>query len=90
MVSHVFTALGVIVASTVGLSWLAEVVVDNRRAEAAADLVALAAAEDGCGHAGTVAVGNDVTLLTCAAFGDTVTVTVHLGWADATARAGVM
>lgn len=76
--------LGLILLVGVALGVAAAMVVDHRRAQAAADLAALAGAtahqrgEDGCGAAGRVAVANGGTLGGCRVEGDAVVVEVRV------------
>jgi secretion/DNA translocation related TadE-like protein len=94
---------GVVMFVGTALGLVGALVVDHRRAQAAADLAALAGAgaaargDPGCVAAGEVAQLNDADLLECAVDGATVLVRVRLGgprWLgqqsdlEASARAG--
>ncbi len=74
--------LGLILLIGAGLGVAAAMVVDHRRAQAAADLAALAGAsalrqgDDGCGVAQRVASANDAELASCSVAGADVVVTV--------------
>jgi secretion/DNA translocation related TadE-like protein len=94
---------GVLLLVGASLGVVGAMVVDHRRAQAAADLAALAGAtatargDQGCGAAGVVAGLNDAELLDCVVDGATVTVRVEVSgprWLgqqadlEASARAG--
>ncbi len=84
--------LGVLLLIGAALGVVAAAFVDHRRAQAAADLGALAGAaamqrgEDGCGRAGAVAEANGAELAACASDGRELTIEVRvrgpdlLGW----------
>lgn len=95
--------LGVLLLVGAALGVVAAAFVDHRRAQAAADLGALAGAvalqrgEDGCGRAATVAAANGAELLECDVAGEEVAIEVRvrgpdlLGWQGdlvGSARAG--
>ena len=75
---------GVLLLVGAALGLVGALVVDHRRAEAAADLAALVGAtatargEPGCAAAGQVAQLNDARLLDCSVDGATVTVRVRV------------
>ena len=84
--------LGLVVLLGAALGVAGAMVVDHRRAQAAADLAALAGAAaladggDGCDAAGRIAVGNGSALTDCAVEGADVRVTVVVhgpGWLGA-------
>ncbi len=82
-------------AFTVGGFYLGSAVIARHRAQAAADLAALAAAarltegvEAACGQATAIAHEMRVGLADCAIDGLDVVVTIHAGPARAAARAG--
>ena len=62
-------------------------VVDESRAQAAADAAALAAVSGGAGAAERIAVANDATIVSLVNASGTVTVVVDVDGARATARA---
>jgi secretion/DNA translocation related TadE-like protein len=89
----------VVVLATLAAGWLAVTrsAFARQRAEAAADLAALAAAssrqhgQPGCAAAGETAARNGATVLTCSVADEEVTITVRVGGAiaaTAQARAG--
>jgi secretion/DNA translocation related TadE-like protein len=75
-------ALGVVLTTGVVLAVVGALLVDHRRAQAAADLAALAGASarqqggDGCGAASRIAARNGAHLSACEVTGDDVTLTV--------------
>jgi secretion/DNA translocation related TadE-like protein len=80
----VVAMVGVLLLVGCALGVVAAVLVDHRRAAAAADLAALAGAaalqrgDDGCSVAATLAGANGARLLTCAVEGADVLVTVEV------------
>jgi secretion/DNA translocation related TadE-like protein len=95
--------LGFLLLMTAALGVVAAIVVAHRRAQAAADLAALAGATalqraaDACGEAGTVAAANEARLSSCQVVGQDVVVAVQVdgphwlgqhGSLSAMARAG--
>lgn len=98
--AYAAVVVGVVLLLGCVLAVVAAVVVDLRRAQAAADLAALAGAvaagtgEDPCAAAGAVAAANGATLTSCTPAGREVTLEVRVAgprWlglaADPTARA---
>ncbi|GAA1953646.1 hypothetical protein GCM10009798_11010 [Nocardioides panacihumi] len=84
--------LGLVLLLGAALGVVGAMVVDHRRAQAAADLAALAGASalgdggDGCGAAARIAAGNGASLADCVAEGADLRVTVVVrgpGWLGA-------
>ena len=87
--------MAVLMAVTVGGFYLGSAVIARHRAQAAADLGALAAAaalpaggDAACAQASTIAEAMRVVLAHCVVDGLDVVVTIHAGPARAAARAG--
>ena len=78
---YAVSLLAALLAVAAALAWAGGAVVAHRRAQAAADLAALAGAshpESGCAQADAVAGANGATLLECRAAGGHVWVTVEV------------
>lgn len=86
-VSFVVAFVGLAFALTMALATLAGDVIDAGRARTAADAAALAGAVEGRAAASRLAAANGAEVVSWAQSGATVTVTVRVGDAEATARA---
>lgn len=86
-VSFVLAFAGMAVALTMALATVAGDVIDVGRARTAADAAALAGAAAGRAAAARLAAANGAAVVAWSRDGATVTVTVRVGDAEATARA---
>jgi len=86
-VAFVIAVAGLALTVTMALVGLAGHVVDSARASRAADAAALAGVTGGSSAAARLAAVNDATLVAFVRTGETVTVTVRVGSAEADARA---
>jgi hypothetical protein len=85
----VAVALMAVALAVMALTGLAGAVHERQRAQAVADLVALAGAAGGVEEARAVALANDADLVSIATTGDGVIATIRVGDRQASARASV-